>query len=394
VFVSPARGETTYIPDLNVSQRYDSNVYFSPKELLPPGTQSWDLISSLGGGLKVLNKSRLSDSELRVGANGNLYAYNTKISYVSTNVFAASNLTDWAHELLPGLKLRVSDAFLYTPESPAFLTGGKIDQSDVFNRGIQSFRANTFTNNFAADGGYSVTRSIGMRANYTYSIYRVGQLYVTSNVAAGPFTFFDTTVHRVSAGPTYAFDGGDTLFLQYAYVTTDQVSTDGAGAPIKFTSHTLQPEYVSTLLRGWTATFSGGTTIVEQTGARAFFSGRFALSNEFDRQTRVSVSVSRQAAPAYFGGGGAMISNVAQLYVSHGFSRITRLTVSVNYAHNESTPDKLFTIETFLGSASLEYKLTRSTKLSLEQRYEKYNLPSLSPFDRHVTTLMLSTDWK
>jgi hypothetical protein len=393
MFVSPARGETTYIPDLNISQRYDSNVYYSPKELLPPETQSWDLISSLGAGVKVLNKSRLSDSELRLGANGNLYAYNTKLSYASTNLFASSDLTGWAHELVPGLKLRVSDSFLYTPEPPAFLTGGKPEQSDVFNRGIQAFRANTFSNNLSADGGYSFSRSLGVRTNYTYSIWRIGQLYVTST-AATPFTFFDTTVHNVSVGPTYAFDGGDTLFLRYGYQAANSVPTEGLGTVITFTSHTLQPEYVTTIVRGWTATLSGGTTLVEQVGSRAFFSGRFALSNEFDRQTRVSVSVSRQAAPAYFATGSAMISNVAQLYVSHGFSRITRLTVSLNYAHNESTPEKLFTIKTFLGSATLEYNLTRSTTLSFLQEYQKYNYTGVVPYDRYSTMLMLKTVWK
>ena len=120
--------------------------------------------------------------------------------------------------------------------------------------------------------------------------------------------------------------------------------------------------------------------MVEQAGNRTFFSGSFSLTNEFDRQTQVSIAVSRQAAPAYFGTGGAFISNVAQLYVSHGFSRVVQLTVRGNYAYNESTPVKFITVESINGSAVLDYNLTRDTKLSLSQGYTHFNLTGVTPF--------------
>jgi hypothetical protein len=393
---SPALAETKLTPLLNLSQRYDSNVFYSPKEFVPPGGQSWDLVTTLGAGLKVLDKSRLSDTEATIGVNGNAYAFNTDLAYVSTNVFLASDMTDWAHQLVPGLKLRLSDAFLYTPEPPAFLTGGSPAQSDVFARGIQAYRANTFSNTLSAQAGYSFSRSVGMRANYAYSIYRIGQLYVTAASAGGPapFTFFDTTIHTASTGPTYTFDGGDTLFVGYTYQKANTTDTEGLNPAIKFTSHSIQPEYATNLVRGWTATISGGGTLIEQFGSKTFFSGRFALTNDFDRRTRVSISASRQAAPAFFIGGGAMISNVAQVYVSHAITRVVRLTVSGNYAHNESTPVNIFTIETMGGSAVLEYNVTRSTKLSLSQEYAKYNYTATPAFDRYATTLTLSTEWK
>ncbi len=88
-----------------------------------------------------------------------------------------------------------------------------------------------------------------------------------------------------------------------------------------------------------------------------------------------------------------MISNVAGLYVSHGFSRVVRLTVTGNYAHNESAPVKVFTIETIRGSAVLDYNLTRSTKLSLSQEYGHFNITGIPSYDRLVTMLMVSTEW-
>jgi hypothetical protein len=391
---SRAQAETTYTPSVRFSQRYDSNVFYSPKEFIPPGTQTWDLVTTLGADVKVLNKSRLGDTELRVGVNGNAYAYNSDLAYGSAHVFAASDLTDWMNELLPGLKLRISDAFQYTPEPPAFLTGGKPEQSDTFARGIQAFRANTYSNNFSVDGGYSFSRSVGLRANYTNSIRRIGSRFVTTPTTTGQFAYFDTTVHSFTTGPTYTFEGGDTLFLRYNYVTADSSTTTGVATSIKFTAHSIQPEYVTPIVRGWMATISGGATVIEQVENRAFISGRFALINDFDRQTRVSIAVSRQASPAYFGTGGAFISNVAQLYVSHGFTRLVRLTVSGNYAYNETVPVKTFTIKTIAGSAVLDYSLTRSTTVSLSQEYSHYNYTGVSPFDRYATMLTLTTEWK
>jgi hypothetical protein len=162
---------------------------------------------------------------------------------------------------------------------------------------------------------------------------------------------------------------------------------------ILYTAHSIQPEYVTRFLRDWTATISGGGTLVEQGGNRIFFSGRFALANDIDRQTRVTFAVSRQAAPSYFAVGGAMISNVVQLYVVHKFTRLLHLTISGNYAQNESTAFD-FKFDTFIASAKLDYKLTRTTQISLSQEYDRFTYTGVSPFDRYATTLMVSTEWK
>jgi len=391
---SRAQAETEYTPSVSLSQRYNSNVFFSAQKTLPPGTQLWDLITTPGAEVKILNKSRLGDTEVRAGVNGNVYAYNPKLSYASTNAYARSDLSNWANELLPGLQLRISDAFRYTPQPPAFLTGGTPEQTDVFARGLQARQANSLSNSLSTDGDYSFSRSVGLRANYTYSIRRVGRIYVTESTTAVPVTFFDTTIHNATIGPTYEFYGGDTLFLKYNYMSSDQTTANGSSPPIKFTAHSIQPEYITTITQGLKATISAGATMVEQSGNRIFASGKFSLTNEFDRQTRVSIAVSRQTAPAFFGIGGALISNVAQLYGSYDFSEVVRLTVSGNYAHNESAQGKVFTIETIRTSAQLDYNLTRSTKLSLSQQYAHFNISRTPSFDQLVTMLELNIEWK
>ena len=182
---SRAQAETTYTPAVSLSQRYDSNVFYSAKQFLPPGTQLWDLVSTLATEVQALNKSRAGDTEVKAGVNGNAYAYNTDLAYVSTDVSARSDLSPWMHELLPGLHLRLSDAFRYTPEPPAFLTGGTPGQSDVFARGVQTTRANTYSNIFSAAGEYPFSRSVELRTNYTYSIRRTGRSFVNLESSVG-----------------------------------------------------------------------------------------------------------------------------------------------------------------------------------------------------------------
>lgn len=386
-----ALAETSFIPSVNFSQRYDSNVYFGPKEFIPSGRQASDLVTMAGAQVEVLNKSRLGDSLLSAGVNGSVFAYNTDLAFVSTNLFAASDLSGWVSDFVPGFKLRISDAFQYTPEPPAFLTGGKANElSDVFSRGIQAVRANTFTNTVQTQSDYAFSRLIGLRTDYSYSIYKVGQIFLSS-LGAVPVSFFDTSVHNAALGPTYKFEGGDTLFLKYNYVAAE---TSGQGTSIRYTAHAIAPEYVTKVIPGWLITISAGATLVEQVQHRSFFSGKFALSTNYDRPTRLQISVSRQAAPAFFGTGGALISNTAQLSVTHGFSKVLRLTVSGNYAYNESAPVDLFTFKSITGSAVLEYKITRSTVLGLSQEYNQFSYTGISTFDRHATMFTLRTEWK
>ena len=381
------------IPSVNLSERYDSNVYYGPPGQLPPGRQSWDLVTTTGANVQIENKSRLGDSVLNAGVSGSAFAYNTELAFVSTSVFAASDLTGWASELVRGLGLRVSNSFQYTPEPPAFLTGVKPGEtSDIFSRGIQGVRANTFKNVFTAQSGYSIYRSLGIRADYSYSVFRVGNLRLTT-IEGSPVRYFDTTQHSVTTGPTYSFGGGDTLFAKYIYAAGETVPEEG-GNSLSYVTHTLTPEYVTKAIPGWTLTINGGVTLVEQLGNRAFFSGKFALATNFDVRTRVQVQVSRQAAPAFFGSGGAMISNVAQISVNHGLSKVLRMTVSANYAHNTAVPVETFRVETITAFANLEYKLTRSSSLVLMQEYNRFDYTGVPQFDRYATTLTFNTVWK
>jgi len=388
---SLALAETKFTPSANLSQRYDSNVWYGPKEFIPEGSQAWDLVTTAGGAVQIVDKNRLGDSVLSAGVSGSAFAYNTDLSFVSTNLFAASDLSGWANELLSGLKFRLSDSFQYTPEPPAFLTGGRPSEiSDAFSRGLQAVRANTFTNTLLAQGEYSIARSVGLRGDYSFSLFRVGQILTVTPTDA-PVAFFNTTLQNVTAGPTYTFDVGDTVFLKFNYVSGD---TSGQGVNLRYNSYSIAPEYTSKLLPSLRMTVSAGASLVEQAGNRTFFAGKFELATDFDRPTQLRVSVSRQTTPAFFGTGGALISNVAQLSFTHNFSKVWQLRLNGNYAYNVSAPVDNFTFESIMATGLLEYKLTRTTAISLSQEYDRFSYTGILPFDRLATMLALTTEWK
>lgn len=394
VFVSRVGAQTTVIPSVSLSERYDSNVFYSPRGSIPPGKQHWDFVTTTAAVVDVVDKSRLADSLLRAGVNGNAFAYNTNLAFVSTTVFASSDMTRGVSELVRGLQLRISDSFRYTPETPAFLTGNHTsDTADIYSRGIQGVRANTYTNVLSANSDYPLSRSFSLSTNYFYSIFRIGSLNLTS-ASGNPVAYFRNTQHSADIGPTFTFDGGDTLFFKYNY-TIGESKPEVSGATINYVFQTIEPEYVTkTVVPGWTLTISGGGTLVEQVGNRVFMSGKLGLATDYDRRTHVEMWVSRQAIPSFFGTSSSMISNVARFDVSYVFSRLVRLTAGAYYAYNETAPVKTFAYRTVRGSVALDYSLTESTTVSLSQEDTYYEHTGVLPYDRYATMLTLRTEWK
>jgi hypothetical protein len=197
----------------------------------------------------------------------------------------------------------------------------------------------------------------------------------------------------VDIGPTYTFDGGDTLFFKYNFSKGESVP-EGGGATTGYTFQTIAPVYVTKAVPGWTLTISGGPTLVKQLENKAFLSGKLGLATDYDRRTHVEMWVSREARPSYYETSSSLISNLARFNVSYGLTRLVRLTAGVNYAYNETIPVKTFAFRTVGGAVALEYSLTQSTTLSLSQTYAYYERTGVLPYDRIVTMLTLKTEWE
>jgi predicted porin len=223
-------------------------------------------------------------------------------------------------------------------------------------------------------------------------MFRRGRTDTTSD-SVDAVEYFDNTQHSVEIGPTYMFEGGDTLFVQYNY-TAGETKQEGGGPTTRYTFQTIAPEYVTkTLVPSWTLTINGGVTLVEQLGNRAFISGRLGLATDYDRRTHVEMGVSRQAIPSYFATSSTTISNLARFNVRYDATRLVRLTAGAYYAYNETTPVKTFASRTVRGHVALDYRLTQSATLVLSQDYNYFERTGVLPFDRIVTMLTLKYEW-
>lgn len=390
--------DTRIIPGVSASQRYDSNVFYTPPEFLPPDRKAWDWVSTISPDVEVVNKNRLAETSVKAGVAGNLFVNNPELNFISTTLLVNSDLSGWIGNLIRGAKLQVSEYFQYTPEPPGFLTGVDPKQTgDAFSRGIVAFRANTFTNYASVVGSYELTRTLGIQASYVNSIFRVGQFF-SSQPSTGGTLFTDSIVHNVSVGPTYKLTRGDSVSAFYEPIFMS-LSGTGGGSSQSFTAHGVVAEY-SRATPSLTVTIKGGATLLEQ-GDRVFFAGRLTVLRDYGPSTRMRITASRDVGPAFFGTGGALLSTTVGISLEHQVARALLVEATANYAQNNAVPVKVVEWESFLTGVRLTYKLTRTLSTSVAYDYNYFDIRSGTPttlqsflFDKHVVTFSIGAKWK
>jgi opacity protein-like surface antigen len=400
VFCPPSvYAETKFLPSLSVAERYDTNIWYAPAEFLPPGTRLDDFATTVAGGLQVLYKERDVEASLIAGGDFNAYVYNPGLNYFNTIIEGSATLDGWAKRLVRDSRLRVADSFRYTPESPGFIAGvkgGVVD--DPFLRGIQQFRANTFSNTASIDASAPVYRDLAFAAGYSFSLYRVGSILAAGATGA---TFFDTTMHTWSAGPRYILTRQDSFGLSYERSQISQTQaqttqTTGAGPPADFTTQSIAISYDRTT-PVWTVGISGGMTHIDP-GNNAYPTARLRVSNSLERRTVVRLDLSREAVPSFFFVSGALISNVAQLAVSHKLSRLLTIEANVNYGFNETVPDRAVKFTSYGANANVNYKITKNIYLDFYYNYSDFKTEQsgAGSFEvtRNVVGFSLRTEWK
>lgn len=105
------------IPSVQVSERYDSNVFSASKRQLQ-GLTPEDFVTTIVPQLRGLYTDRreLVKVNAMVGAVGSYYANNTGLSYVGANAGTVLDMSDLMSKWRPGTRWTVSDTFFYSPE--------------------------------------------------------------------------------------------------------------------------------------------------------------------------------------------------------------------------------------------------------------------------------------
>jgi hypothetical protein len=388
--------ETKIIPSAAVSGRYDSNIFRRPAQFLPAGTQTEDYVTTVGGAVDLLHETRDIDASFKVGGSFNAFVDNTSFNFFTTNVDGIVGLDRWVDQYVRGARLRLKQHFLYTPETPGFVTGvrgvGLGLQDDLFLRGIQTFRANTFINTTTLNGVYPVSRDLSLEGGYTFALRRVGQLLAAT--ATGEPAFFNTMSHTWQGGPRYRLTRNDSVAALYRQSFITQSRSTG-GRTFNTNLVTLAADYTKEF-QEWTFTIEGGMTFIEP-ASRTIPSGHIKVTTHPERDTVLSFILSREARPSYFLQGGATISNLGRVAISHRIYERLTLDGTVAYGYNELFPSTDRTFKNFTGSSELSYKLTRNITANLFYIFTNVDADSTSlayQFSRHQVGIALAAEWK
>lgn len=390
---SSVSAETKIVPLATLSGRYDSNLFHRPAELLAPGTQLDDFQTSVGGGVRMLHDTRDIEASVDVGGSFSAYLQNTSLNFFQMDVRGSVGLDRWVDRYVRGASLRVVEALRYSPDPPAFMGGIRsvISQDDTFLRGTPVFRSNQIINTTRIEGKYPVSQDLALEGGYSLGIRQFGRLQGGDALSTTLSTrLFNTITHTWFGGPRYQLTRNDSVAALYRQTFFTQ-STSTGGRTFSTNLIALAGDYTK-VFQEWRLSVQGGFTFAEPAG-RTFPSGSIQVSTKPERDTVVTLTLSREGRPIGFLQGGAMISNLANVGISHRIYERLTVNGAVGYAYSELFPSTNSTIKNFTASSILRYKLTRTMSADITYLFTNIDVdvPQLEyQVSRHQVGLTLS----
>lgn len=208
--------ETLIVPALTVSGTYDSNVFYTPKSLLPANLKPEDYYMSITPQIIAAHRGSSIDGSLSVGAIVTRYKENPDLDYTGINAAGQVNLKNLVYRALPRIEtLSVTGSYQFTPSLSAFgasglgsagtgvgATGftGPLDAGLITNRVSMHMYTGSIT------GGYQLTPVTSMTGGYTYTQISFGN---QSGGLDNPL--FDTIGHSGTAGISTQLSPTDTV---------------------------------------------------------------------------------------------------------------------------------------------------------------------------------------
>lgn len=266
------------VPSISVLEQYDSNVFFTPKSQLAPGTKADDLITTVTPQLNFMQGNSLVKTNLSIGAVVQKFVNNSALDNVGFNASAGIDLAQAVNRVLPRMRgFRIFGTYQYAPSAPAFGAGGVgggfggggfggggfgtggFGVTGPVDSGLLTQRIRTTMFNAGLSNSYSLSPTTDFQTNYTYSQLSFGgNLAPTSTSAGQPqSTVFDTQTHSISAGPTSKISAVDTLTVKYTFTQMSQ------GQFGDFATHSGTAGWGRSWTKEWSSAINGGLTLVE-----------------------------------------------------------------------------------------------------------------------------------
>lgn len=271
------------VPSISLLEQYDSNVFFTPKSQLAPGTKADDLITTITPQLNFIQANSLVKANLSVGAIVQKFANNTALDNVGFNASAGIDLAQAVNKVLPRMRaFRIFGTYQYMPSAPAFGAGGLgggmggggfsgggfggggfgtggFGIAGPVDSGLLTQRIRTTMFSAGFSDAYSLSPTTDFLTNYTYSRLSFGGALTPTSTAVGQAqnTVFDTQTHTISAGPTSRISAVDTLTVKYTFTRMSQ------GQFGDYTTHNALLGWGRSWTKEWSSSINGGLTLVE-----------------------------------------------------------------------------------------------------------------------------------
>lgn len=349
--------ETKIVPWGDVRERYDSNVWRRPKDLLRDAQgnvpQLHDFVTTVNGGLALRHESRDIEADLNVGGNYNKYVTNTGLDFFGAIVRGTVGLDRWVDQYVRGARLRVTENLRYSPEQ----SFGRSVAVDDFEGGLLTFRRSSVLNTTALTGSYPLSRDVSLEGGYTFGLRRLTRRTDGGDVTGA--TFFNTMTHTWFGGPRYQLTRNDSIAALYRQTFFTQERSEG-GRTFSTNLITLEGDYTK-VFPEWTFTVRGGVTFVEPVG-RTLPSGSIRVTTKPERDTVLVLTLARDAGPSFFLQGGARINNRAQASIRHRIYERLSVSGSGGYSLSQFFPNTDSQFQSITGGSRLEYSLTRNIR--------------------------------
>ncbi|THJ18030.1 MAG: hypothetical protein CAF42_006800 [Nitrospira sp. CG24B] len=380
--------ETKIIPWGEVRERYDSNVWRRPKDLLRDAQgnvpQLHDFVTTVNGGLALRHESRDIEADLSVGGNYNKYVTNTGLDFFGAIVRGTVGLDRWVDQYVRGARLNVTENFTYSPEQ----SFGRSVAVDDFEGGLLTFRRSRLLNTTAFNGSYPLSRDVSLEGGYIFGLRRQTRSTEGGDVTGA--TFFNTMTHTWSGGPRYQLTRNDSIAALYRQTFITQERSEG-GRTFSTNLITLEGDYTK-VFPEWTFTVRGGVTFIEPVG-RTLPSGSIRVTTKPERDTVLDLTLAREARPSFFLQGGARINNSVRATIRHRIYERLSVSGSGGYSLSQFFPNTDSKFQSITGASRLEYMLTRNIRGELFYRFTHIDADTTAleyQVSRHEVGFMLS----
>jgi hypothetical protein len=380
--------ETKIAPWGSVRERYDSNVWRRPKDLLRDAQgnapQLHDFVTTVDGGLDLRHESRDIEADLKVGGSYNAFVDNTNLNFYAAILQGTVGLDRWVDQYVRGANLRVTQNFLYTPEQ----SFGRSTAVDDFEGGLLTFRRSRLLNTTAFRGSYPLSRDVSLEGGYTFGLRRTTRSTEGGDVTGA--TFFNTMTHTWFGGPRYQLTRNDSIAALYRQTFFTQERSEG-GRTFSSNIITLESDYTK-VFPEWTFAVRGGVTFVEPVG-RTLPSGSIHVTTKPERDTVLNLTLSREARPSFFLQGGARINNSVRASIRHRVYERLSVSGSGGYSLSQFFPNTDSQFQIITGGSRVEYMLTRNIRGELFYIFTHINSDTTAleyQVSRHQVGFMLS----